>query len=58
METAWRSVGIIKNKQGRPHVLQQKIETHTDSGGVKGDGEEYTKPTSNHRMVPLGNLTK
>lgn len=57
MEEAWQSVGIIKNKRGKPHVLQQKIEIHTGETSVQGGSEEYTKPTTDHRMVPLSELT-
>jgi hypothetical protein len=28
-DEAWRSVDIIKNKQGEPHVLQQKVNAYT-----------------------------
>lgn len=53
---AWQSVDIIKNKQGEPHVLQQKVEVFT--AGVSEESAGYTKPTVEHRLVPLTELTK
>ncbi|NLV08909.1 hypothetical protein ACAH01_01680 [Halomicrobium sp. HM KBTZ05] len=53
---AWQSVDIIKNKQGEPHVLQQKVEVYT--AGVTEESAGYTKPTVEHRLVPLTELTK
>jgi hypothetical protein len=53
---AWQSVDIIKNKQGEPHVLQQKVEVYTS--GVSEESAGYTKPTVEHRLVPLTELTK
>mgnify|MGYP000105977562 FL=1 len=55
-DEAWRSVDIIKNKQGEPHVLQQKVEVLT--AGVTEESAGYTKPTVEHRLVPLAELTK
>jgi len=53
---AWQSVDIIKNKQGEPHALQQKVEVFT--AGVTEESAGYTKPTVEHRLVPLAELTK
>jgi hypothetical protein len=55
-DEAWQSVDIIKNKQGEPHVLQQKVEVFT--AGVSEESAGYTKPTVEHRLVPLAELTK
>ncbi|QGA84181.1 hypothetical protein [Halomicrobium sp. LC1Hm] len=55
-DEAWQSVDIIKNKQGEPHVLQQKVEVYT--AGVTEESAGYTKPTVEHRLVPLTELTK
>ncbi|WP_424016678.1 hypothetical protein ACOZ4N_12340 [Halorientalis pallida] len=54
-EDAWQSIDIIKNKEGEPHVLQQKVEVY---GGEHGESTGYTKPTVQHRLVPLTQLTK
>jgi hypothetical protein len=53
-DEAWRSVDIIKNNQGVPHVLQQRVEVYT--AGVTEESSGYTKPAIQHRLVPLDNL--
>lgn len=53
---AWRSVDVIKNKQGEPHVLQQKVAVYTS--GMTEESAGYTKPMLEHRLVPLDQLTK
>lgn len=55
-DEAWQSVDIIKNKQGEPHVLQQKVKVYT--GEMTEESPGYTKPTVQHRLVPLAELTK
>lgn len=55
-DEAWRSVDIIKNKQGEPHVLQQKVNAYT--AGVTEESAGSTKPLVEHRLVPLARLTK
>jgi hypothetical protein len=50
-DVAWRSVDIITNKQGEPHVLQQKVSVYT--AGVTEESSGYTKPEMQHRLVPL-----
>lgn len=55
-DEAWESIDIIKNKQGEPHVLQQKVKVFT--AGVTEESAGYTKPTVEHRLVPLAELTK
>jgi hypothetical protein len=55
-DEAWESIDIIKNKQGEPHVLQQKVKVYT--AGVTAESAGYTRPTVEHRLVPLAELTK
>jgi hypothetical protein len=52
---AWQSIDVIKNREGEPHVLQQKVEVY---GGETGESTGYTKPTVQHRLVPLTQLTR
>ena len=54
-EEAWQSIDVIKNREGEPHVLQQRIEVY---GGDHGESTGYTKPGMTHRLVPLTELTK
>lgn len=54
-DEAWQSVGIIRDTDGVPHVLQQQVEVYTS--GVTEESAGYTKPTMNHRLVPLTELT-
>jgi hypothetical protein len=53
-DEAWQSVDIIKNQQGEPHVLQQKVTVYT--AGVTEESSGYTKPEVEHRLVPLKSL--
>jgi hypothetical protein len=53
---AWQSIDVIRNKEGKPHVLQQKVEVYT--AGMDEESAGYTKPTVQHRLVPLAELTK
>lgn len=53
-DEAWESIDIIKNKQGEPHVLQQKVTVYT--AGVTEESSGYTKPEVEHRLVPLKSL--
>ena len=55
-EEAWRSVDVIKNKRGEPHVLQQKVKVYT--AGMTNESSGYTKPMLEHRLVPLDKVTK
>lgn len=50
-DEAWRSVDIIRDNSGEPHILQQKVEVYT--AGVTEESSGYTKPALNHRLVPL-----
>lgn len=54
-EEAWRSVDVIKNKKGEPHVLQQKVKVYT--AGMTNESSGYTKPMLEHRLVPLDQIT-
>ncbi|MFB6163592.1 MAG: hypothetical protein ABEJ31_00360 [Haloarculaceae archaeon] len=53
---SWQSIDIIRNNAGEPHVLQQKVEVYTS--GMTAESAGYTKPTVEHRLVPLTELTK
>jgi len=55
-DEAWQSIDIIKNKQGKPHVLQQKVKVYTS--GMTEESAGYTKPLLEHRLVPLDQLTR
>jgi hypothetical protein len=37
-EDAWQSIDISRNKQGDPHVIQQKVEVY---GGEHGEFTGY-----------------
>ncbi|MFB6083713.1 MAG: hypothetical protein ABEJ94_05660 [Halorientalis sp.] len=54
-EEAWQSIDVIKNREGEPHVLQQRVVVY---GGDHGESAGYTKPEMAHRLVPLTQLTK
>jgi hypothetical protein len=53
-DEAWRSVDVIRNNNGEPHVLQQRVTVYT--AGVSEESSGYTKPEVQHRLVPLQNL--
>lgn len=53
---AWESIDVIHDNKGEPHVLQQKVEVFT--AGVTEESSGYTKPTMEHRLVPLSDITK
>jgi len=53
---AWRSIDVIHDNQGEPHVLQQRVKVFT--AGVTEESSGYTKPTMEHRLVPLADVTK
>ncbi|MFC7058856.1 hypothetical protein [Halovenus salina] len=50
-EETWRSVSVMEDKNGEPHVLQQKVEVYTS--GVDEESPGYTKPVMKHRIVPV-----
>lgn len=53
---AWRSIDVIHDNKGEPHILQQKVNVF--SAGVTEESSGYTKPTVDHRLVPLADITK
>ncbi|WP_436932335.1 hypothetical protein [Halosimplex halobium] len=55
-EEAWRSVEVVRNTEGKPHVLQQKVTVYT--AGVSEESSGYTKPEVQHRLVPLESLVE
>lgn len=55
-DEAWQSIDIITNNEGKPHVLQQKVKVY--ASGTREESAGYTKPTVQHRLVPLAELTK
>ena len=55
-DETWESVTVIRDTDGVPHVLQQRVEVYTQ--GPNDDAAGYTKPTPNHRLVPLKNLVE
>lgn len=55
-DTTWQSVDVIKNKQGEPHVLQQRVTVYT--AGTSEESSGYTKPEMQHRLVPLQSLVE
>lgn len=52
---AWRSVDVVRNQQGEPHVRQQQVQVYAD--GVTGESAGHTKPLVEHRLVPLTDVT-
>ncbi|WP_459192477.1 hypothetical protein [Halosimplex sp. J119] len=55
-DQAWRSVEVVRNNNGEPHVLQQKVTVYT--AGVDEESSGYTKPEIQHRLVPLKSLVE
>ncbi|WP_135364227.1 hypothetical protein [Halosimplex halophilum] len=55
-DEAWRSVEVVRNNKGEPHVLQQKVSVYT--AGVTEESSGYTKPEMQHRLVPLKSLVE
>jgi len=53
-DEAWRSVDVVRNNEGEPHVLQQRVTVYT--AGVTEESSGYTKPEVQHRLVPLQSL--
>jgi hypothetical protein len=50
-DEAWRSVTVVENKAGEPHVLQQRVKVYTQGRDEESAG--YTKPENKHRLVPV-----
>jgi hypothetical protein len=55
-DEAWESIDVVHDNKGEPHVLQQKVKVLT--AGVTEESSGYTKPTMEHRLVPLADITK
>lgn len=53
-DEAWRSVDVVHNNEGKPHVLQQRVTVYT--AGVTEESSGYTRPEVQHRLVPLERL--
>jgi len=53
-DEAWRSVDVVHNNKGEPHVLQQRVTVYT--AGVTEESSGYTRPEVQHRLVPLERL--
>lgn len=50
-----RSVDVIHNQHGKPHVRQQAVEA--DAEGVSDESTRYTEPVVELRLVSLTELT-
>jgi hypothetical protein len=55
-EEAWQSITVVENKNGEPHVLQQKVKVYT--AGVTEESAGHTRPLDKHRIVPMKNLVE
>ncbi len=55
-DESWRSVTVIEDKHGEPHVLQQKISVFTSGHSEESAG--YTRPQTKHRLVPMRDLVE
>lgn len=55
-DEAWRSVSVMEDKKGEPHVLQQKVKVYTS--GIDEESPGYTKPLMKHRIVPVKDLVE
>ncbi|MFC7073459.1 hypothetical protein ACFQJ7_00380 [Halovenus rubra] len=55
-EEAWKSISVMQNKNGEPHVLQQKMKVYTS--GVDEETPGYTRPLMKHRIVPVKDLVE
>jgi hypothetical protein len=53
-EESWQSITVMENKNGEPHVLQQKVKVYTS--GVSEESPGYTKPLMKHRIVPVKDI--
>jgi hypothetical protein len=53
-EESWQSITVMENKNGEPHVLQQKVKVYTS--GVSEESPGYTKPLLKHRIVPVKDI--
>jgi hypothetical protein len=55
-DEAWRTVTVVENKQGEPHVLQQRVKVYTQGRDAESAG--YTKPEMKHRLVPMKDVVE
>jgi len=55
-DEAWRSVTVVEDKNGEPHVLQQKMKVYTQGRDEESSG--YTKPEMKHRIVPMKDVVE
>jgi hypothetical protein len=55
-DEAWRSITVVEDRNGEPHVLQQRLKVYT-SGRNEGSAG-YTKPEIKHRIVPMKDLVE
>jgi hypothetical protein len=55
-DEAWRSVAVVNDSNGEPHVLQQKVSVYTD--GLDAERPGYTSPEMKHRLVPMRKLIR
>jgi hypothetical protein len=55
-DEAWESISVMEDKNGEPHVLQQKVKVYTS--GVDEESPGYTKPLMKHRIVPVKDLVE
>lgn len=55
-DESWQSVTIVEDKNGEPHVLQQKVTVLTSGRSEESAG--YTRPENKHRLVPMRELVE
>lgn len=53
-DEAWRSISVVDDAKGEPHVIQQKVRVLTS--GMSEESAGYTRPLNKHRLVPMKNL--
>lgn len=53
---AWKSITVVEDKKGEPHVLQQKVKIYT--AGVSEESAGHTHPLAKHRIVPMKELVE
>jgi hypothetical protein len=55
-DEAWRSITVVEDRNGEPHVLQQRLKVYTSGRNEESAG--YTKPEIKHRIVPMKDLVE
>jgi hypothetical protein len=55
-EEAWRSITVVEDRKGGPHVLQQRVKVYTS--GVSEESPGYTRPLMKHRLVPMKDIVE